>query len=135
MNVQRVNLRRYARKNRESRGSLGIMEPTIDLNTCALDALKRVPKLSKDVAKQIMLFESNTKHQQFINLEHVLQVPSVGPIALRQLRVLCKHPADTFGTTSGPANPAMVVDKNGDDVNTRSVSHHEDEASSGRRIG
>jgi hypothetical protein len=62
------------------RGTLGIMEPTIDLNSCAMDSLERVPKLSKDVAKEILLFRSNTKHQQFINWEHVLQVPSVGPL-------------------------------------------------------
>ena len=87
------------------------MEPTIDLNSCAMDALERVPELSKDVAKQILLFRSNTKHQQFISWEHVLQVPSVGPFTLRQLRVFCKDPADTFSVSPDSANPAMVVEK------------------------
>jgi hypothetical protein len=93
------------------RGTLGIMEPTIDLNSCAMDALERVPKLSKDVAKQLLLFRSNTKHQQFVNWEHVLQVPSVGPVTLRQLRVFCKDPADTFSVNPNPATPAMVVER------------------------
>ena len=93
------------------RGTLGIMEPTIDLNSCALDAMERIPKLSKDVAKSILLFRSNTKHQQFTNWEHVLQVPSVGPSTLRQIRIFCKDPADTFRVNPESASPAMVVEK------------------------
>ena len=38
----------------ELRASLGVAEPTIDLNTCALDELRRIPKLTLDNQQELI---------------------------------------------------------------------------------
>ena len=68
----------------ETRGELGIQGPTINLNTCALDALERVPKLNLPTRKAIINKRESLPQQRFTSWDDVSSVAGVGTTVLNR---------------------------------------------------
>ena len=94
-----------------TRGHLGVTTPTIDLNTCSIDALERIPKLSLPVRQAIIKKRNSLPAQRFTCWEELLDVPGLGATMLRSLKVFCQDPSIPTATeaTSGMANRVLVV--------------------------
>ena len=102
----RTKLREEEKVATEVRKSLGVVEPTIDLNTCALDELRRIPKLTLE--NQQDLIRLRQAHEQGIrNWTDVRRIRGVGPSIMVQLFVYCKDPATTPLEAVQPNNDGM----------------------------
>ena len=73
----------------QTRGTLGISEATINLNTCAEDALEAIPKLSKQIRKSILHKRNNLPNQRFSSWDEVSTITGIGPTILTQMKVFC----------------------------------------------
>ena len=98
----------------ETRGEIGVQGPTINLNLCSVDQLERVPKLNLPVRKAIVLKRSNLPGQRFTSWDQLLEVPGIGSVILKTMKVFCMDPATsptqerqqpTMGTSSTSGNP------------------------------
>ena len=93
-----------------TRGVLGIQGPTIDLNTCSLDHLERVPKLTLPLRQAIMLKRNSLPSQRFSNWEDLRSFPGFGNETLRSLKVFCLDPAQGLATTAADKHPVLMTD-------------------------
>ena len=83
--------------------SLNVGEPTINLHTCALHELQRIPKLSQD--NQNDLIRLRLAHAQAIrNWADVRKPKGIGPSSMMQLLVFCKDPETTSLADPEPNN-------------------------------
>ena len=102
----------------ETRGELGVQGPTINLNTCTLDQLERIPKLNLPVRKAIILKRTTLPGQRFSSSDDLSRIPGVGVTILRMMKTFCLDPStstteerrqpvlDTSGTTAAGPTPA-----------------------------
>ena len=92
----------------QERKAVGVAEPAIDLNTCALDELRRIPKLTLDNQQELLRLRQ--AHAQGIrNWMDVRKIRGVGPSIMVQLFVYCKDPATTPLQAVQPNNDGLSL--------------------------
>ena len=116
----------------ENRGDLGIQAPTINLNTCSIDKLERVPKLNQSLRKAIILKRNNLPGQRFTSWDDIKSIQGIGSVILESMKVFCMDPAtstavlpqqpvaDTSGTaaSSGSQGNTVLVVGSSTDLST-----------------
>ena len=100
------------------RGELGVGAPTIDLNTCAIDALERVPKLTLPIRQAIILKRNSLPGKRFSSWTDLSNIPGLGVVMLQSMKVFCRDPAEC------PPNPHHVLAVNTQDIQGDVNRHH-----------
>ena len=69
-----------------TRGLLGVDGPTIDLNTCSMDHLERVPKLTMPIRKAIINKRNNLPGQRYTSWDQLQNIAGLGSSMLESMK-------------------------------------------------
>ena len=92
-----------------TRGLLGVNGPTIDLNTCSMDHLERVPKLTQPVRKAIIVKRNNLPGQRYTSWEQLHNIAGLGATMLESMKCFCHDPSTRPGPVPDQVGPQSVA--------------------------
>ena len=68
-----------------TRGLLGVDGPTIDLNTCSMGHLERIPKLTLPIRKAIIVKRNNLPGQRYTSWDQLQNIAGLGASMLESM--------------------------------------------------
>ena len=115
----------------KTRGTLGIPQATINLNTCAEDAMESIPKLNKVLRKRIINKRNNLPNQRFTSWDELATINGIGETIMDQLKVFCIDPATS---PAPPQHPTLMMSTREKAAQEEHIFHQQDQSRIGIRL-